>query len=102
MMKIIANIICYSMADVSDCKETSQEALSMSLDKTDGKFALKLYQDSNSVASKIQIHSSSYNVTCFRYKAVITRKYWFGFPCPCIAETKVTDLGLIKMSRNNP
>lgn len=83
------------MADVLGYKTTSQKALSVSLDKTDRKFALKLYQDSNSVVSKTQIYSSSHNVTCFKWKAAITKKYWFGFSRPYIMETKVTDLGFI-------
>lgn len=74
-MKIIENIICFSLVVVLDSKMTSQKALSASLDKTYEEFTLNLYQDSNFVVSKIQIHFSLHNITYFKYKATTTRKY---------------------------
>ena len=62
------------MADISDSSKISQKAPLANLDKTDKEFALKLYKDSNIVASKTQIHSSSHNATWFEYRATITRK----------------------------
>lgn len=53
MMMFIDNIICYFMADVLNFEKTNQKALSASLNKSNKKFALKLYKDSNIVASKI-------------------------------------------------
>lgn len=52
MVKFIDNIICCSIMDVLDFKKTSQEAPLVNLDKTDEKFALKLYKKSNTVSSK--------------------------------------------------
>lgn len=51
IVKFIDNIICYLMVDILNCKEKNQEAPSTSLDKTDGEFTLKLYKDSNFIAS---------------------------------------------------
>lgn len=42
-----------------------------------------------------------YNVTCFKYRATIIRKYWLNFSYSYIKETKVIDLGSIKVSQNN-
>lgn len=84
MMKFIDNIVCYLITDISLTKEIKQEVLSASLNKTDADFALKLYKDSNAIASKTQIHSSSHNTTCFKYGVAATGKCWFDFPCHSI------------------
>lgn len=63
------------MANVLEYKKIRQEASSTSLDKTDIKFALKLYKDNNSIASTTQIYLSLHNVTCFKYKIAVTGKY---------------------------
>ncbi len=89
IVKFIDSIICCSMADIS-------------LNETDEEFALKLYKDSNAIASKTQVHSFSHNATCFKYKAAISGKCRFDFPRPCIEETRVTELSSIEISRNNP
>lgn len=56
MVKFINNIICYSITNVLNFKKISQEDLLASLKKTDKEFTLKLYKDSITIASKIQIH----------------------------------------------
>lgn len=48
------------------------------------------------------MHSFLYNATCFKYRAAVIKKCKFGFPCLCITETKVRDLGSIEISQNNP
>lgn len=40
------------MADITIAEKTSWEALSAKLDKIDKKFVLKLYKNSNAIASK--------------------------------------------------
>ena len=101
MIKFIDNIIYYSIADISDFSETSQEASSANLDKADEEFALKLYKNSNTITSKTQIHFSAHNATYFKYKAAIPGKCQFDFPCPCVVKTNVTELSIIKLSQNN-
>ena len=56
-------------------KNINQKILSSSLCKTNGQFALKLYKDSNVIISKMQVYSSFYNATYFKYKFAISRKY---------------------------
>lgn len=51
IVKFIDNIIYYLITDISMTKKISQEALLASLDETDKEFALKLYTNSNAVAS---------------------------------------------------
>ena len=75
MIKFIDNIICSLMSVVSIAKKTSQKALSVSLNKTNEEFALKLYRNSNIIVSKTQIHSFLYNMTCFMYRAAMIQKY---------------------------
>lgn len=82
-------------------EEISWKALSTSLDKTNKEFTLKLYKNSNAVTFRIQVHSSLYNVTCFKYGATLTEKCQFDFFCPYIEEIKVTELGSINISLNN-
>lgn len=101
MMKFIDNIICCLIANFLDFEKTSQEALLPSLNKTNKKFSLKLYQDSNTVTSKTQIHSSLYNATYFKYRAAIIRKYWFKCSRSYVKEIKITNLGLIEVSQKN-
>lgn len=55
MVKLIDNIVCCSIADILSTEKIKQKAPSASLNETDEDFALKLYKDSNAVASKIQM-----------------------------------------------
>ncbi len=118
ILQFIDTIISYSLADKLSSENIEQkipaadvlspeyigyEAPSASLDKTDTEFALALYKDSNAVASKTQVHSSSHmNATYFKYGAAVSRKYRFDFPHSCIDKTRVTGLGFIEISRNHP
>ncbi len=115
MLQFINIIISCFLADKSLSENIEQEVLavdvlspigheapSASLDETDAEFALALYRDSNAVASKTQVHSSSHNATCFKYGAAVSGKCRFDFPRPCIDKTRVTGLGSIEISRNHP
>lgn len=73
-MKFIDNIIYCSITDVSNFKKLSQKTLSASLDKINERFTLKLYKDSNIIASQIQIHFFLYNITRFKNGAAIIEK----------------------------
>lgn len=61
-----------------------------------------LYKNSNLIASKIQVHSFSHNKTCFKYDTAIKKKSQFNFFCPYIEKTRITKLGSIEISGNNP
>ena len=62
------------MSDVPIAVKISEKASSVSLDKTDKEFALKLYKDSNVVTSKTQIYSFLYNTTYFKYGTIMIGK----------------------------
>lgn len=57
MMNFIDSIIYYSMRNILIFENMRQEVLSASLNKSNEKFALKLYKNSNSIISKIKIYS---------------------------------------------
>lgn len=73
-MKFINIIIGYLIVNVLNFQETSQKSLPASLNKTDKKFILKLYKNSNIIVSKTQIHFFLHNITCFKYRAAIIKK----------------------------
>lgn len=77
------------------------QAPSAFLDKLDTELAEKLAADSNAVASKCQMHSTSHNATCFKYGAAATGKCRFNFPRPFVDHTHVTNLGDIEIRCNN-
>ncbi len=58
-------------------------------------------QDSNAVAAKSQLHSSTHNATCFKYGAAETGQCRFNFPRSQIAQITVSDQGTIDIKRNN-
>lgn len=89
------------MADILISKNMHQEASSVSLIEFDKKFTLKLYKDSNFIVSKMQIYSSLYNITYFKYGATASKKYWFDFFHPRIDKARVTELEFIDISRNH-
>lgn len=101
IVNFIDSIIRCLMVDISASKNTCQEVPSTSVNKSDQEFALTLYDDSNFVASKTQIHSFSYYATCFKCRATVNRKCWFDFPRPHINKTRVTELVSINISRNH-
>lgn len=101
MEKFIDKIISCSIVDVSIGEDINREALSAKLDKTNEEFVLKLYKDSNTITSRIQIYSFLHNATCFKYKVILTGKCQFDFPYPYNEETKVTELSSSNISRNN-
>lgn len=53
MMKFIDIIILYSMIDILISKDIYHKTLFVILDKTNRKFALKLYRNSNIITAKI-------------------------------------------------
>lgn len=53
MMKFINIIILYSMTDILISKDIHHKTLLAILDKTNKKFALKLYKNSNIITVKI-------------------------------------------------
>ena len=79
----------------------NSEAPSASLDETDDIFAAKLAIDSNCIASKCQMHSTSHNATCFKYGSAAAKKCRFNFLRPIVGQTCVLDSGIIEICRNN-
>lgn len=67
MIAFIDHIIKCSIDAAAREHKIMMEVPSASLHKSDSKFAFKLHQDSNAVASKYQMHSKTHNATCFKY-----------------------------------
>lgn len=74
MVNFIDSIICCSMGDILASKNMHQEAPLASLNEFNEEFALKLYKNSNFVASKTQ-YSFLHNATYFKYGASANGKY---------------------------
>ncbi len=77
------------------------DAPSASLDNSDSSFVLKLDVDSNAVVKKCQMHSSTYNATCYKYSAAAIDQCRFDFPRPTNDQTRITPQGNIEVFRNN-
>lgn len=90
------------MPDILIFEVTYYDVSSTNLNEFDKKFALKLFKESNSVASKIQIYCSLYNTTYFKYRATASRKCWFDFFHLHINKIQVIELTSIDLSRNHP
>lgn len=102
MVNFIDIIICNLIINILLSKNIQQEAMSANMNKSDEKFAPKLYKNSNFVASKIQIYFSLQNATYFKFEAAANRKYQFDFSYLCIDKTKIIELKSIDVSWNNP
>lgn len=90
------------VGDVLLSKYISHKAPSMSLDKTNVKFALVLYKNSNTIVFKTQVHFSLHNVIYFKYGTAVNGKCEFDCLCPCIDKTRVIELGSIEIYQNHP
>lgn len=78
MINFINNIIYLSMTNVLIVEKTSSKALLASWNKTNKKFALKWYIDSNVIASRVQVYSFLYKITCFKYSHFDSKiSIWF-------------------------
>ena len=73
MANFTDNIIRCSLDSAVQPETLSREAPSASLDETNNDFGQKLDQDSNAIAAKFQLHSSTHNAKCFKYGAAVTR-----------------------------
>lgn len=75
------------MANVSIFEDISQKAPSASFNKTNNKYALKLYKNSNIVAFKTQIYSFLHNATCFlNIKPLSVENIGLIFPIPTLTK----------------
>jgi hypothetical protein len=65
-------------------------------------FHLRLASDSNLVARSKQLHSKSHFATCFKYRPTDPSKSTcrFGMPRDILLSSKVDDLGVIQLARN--
>ena len=100
MIQFIDRIIKCSIVPARRSDGPKLDAPLASLNETDQEFAQRLEDDSNAVASKCQLHSSSHNATCFEYGAAATGQCRFDFPRPCNDQTKMTEQGNIEVFRN--
>lgn len=82
MVRFIDKIIRCSIDSEQNSEAPKNEGPSASSKETDREFDIKLHNDSNVVAAKIQMHLSSHNTTCFKYGAAATGKCRFDFPRP--------------------
>ena len=101
MVEFVDNIIKCSIISTIQPETLLQEAPRASLDETDEEFSQKLEQDSNAIAAKSHLHSSTHNATCFKYGAAASGQCRFNFPRPQLAQTTVSDQGTIDVERNN-
>lgn len=87
------------MADILVCENMHPKALSATLNKSDKKFSLlKLYKNSNFIASKTQIYSFLHNATCFKYRVAANKKDWLDFSSFHIDRTRKTEPEFIDIS----
>jgi hypothetical protein len=106
VIRYLESIIVQSInADIDSSTElgpTSTPPSSKGLD-SDYEFHQKLAVDSNTVASKSQIHSSNHTATCFKYRQRGPGKdaCRFGMPRDLRPHSEVDDLGVIHLSRNH-
>lgn len=63
-------------------------------------FCASLDADSNKVASKVQMHSTSHNTSCYKY-GKSGSKCRFNFPRPLVEETFVDKYNSLHFKRNN-
>ena len=69
------------------------------IDDSDDSFHSKLTADSNAVASKVQIHSSSHSSTCFKYGRKNSCR--FNMPRKLVPTSYVDKYGVIHIARHN-
>lgn len=101
MVKFVDNIIKYSIISTIQLETLLQKAPQASLNKTDKEFSQKLEQNSNSIAAKFPLYSSTHNAICFKYEAAASGQYWFNFPRSQLAQTTMLNQGIIDVELNN-
>ena len=101
MVKYLDHIVNCSIQPDGLMLDISSEAPPANLAETNQQFNDKLAADSNAVAAKCQMHSTTHNATCFKYGAAATKKCRFNFPRPIVERTRISDLGVIEICRNN-
>lgn len=101
MVKFIDIICCYLIADILEAEKISEKGPSTTLDEINEEFILKLYRDSNTITFRTLVYFSSYNTTCFKYRANLTTKYWFDYSDLYVKETNIIKLGQIDIYYNN-
>ena len=101
MVEYLDHIVNCSIQSDGLMLDISSEAPPADLAETNQQFNNKLAADSNAVAAKCQMHSTTHNATCFKYGAATTKKFRFNFPRPIVERTHISDLGVIEICRNN-
>jgi hypothetical protein len=72
-------------------------------EESDHEFHERLSADSNAVASKVQVHSSKHNATCFKYRQKGQGKDTcrFGMPRDLVPRSHADEHGVIHLARNH-
>ena len=76
-----------------------QDASHLSTDRCDDDFRRELLIDSQTIASKTQMHSSDHNPTCFKYGN--KSKCRFGMPRELVPNSYVDRFGVVHVKRTN-
>lgn len=68
---------------------------------TTSQFADLLRADSEAVAQKVQMHSSSHNATCYKDNTRESKVCRFDFPRPTMLNSEIDSNGTIRLRRDN-
>jgi hypothetical protein len=103
MIRYLETVIVQSIdLGVNGCATIEPEIMPPSSKnaETNDDFYAKLYTNSNAVACKRQVHSSSHNATCFKYHQRGQGKdaCRFGMPRDLLSYSKVDELGVIHLA----
>ena len=85
----INRMIRCSIKPEDEAKAPQPNAPSAFFDESDSSFVLKLDVNSNTMAKRFQMHLSTHNATCYKYRAAATGQYRFDFPCLINEQTKI-------------
>ena len=88
MIRFINRTIKRSIVSTAESFVSISNASLANLNESLKEFIRKLFNDSNAIVLKKQMHSFSHNVTCFKYIAVFINKCQFGFFRVCVERTE--------------
>jgi hypothetical protein len=100
MINFLESVIMQSVQSVQhDTNLPPRVDTFSTIDDSDDSFHAKLTADSNAVASKVQIHSSSHSSTCFKYGRKNSCR--FNMPRKLVPTSYVDKYGVIHIARHN-
>src|SRR6267378_2054101 len=103
MIHYLQTAICQSIDLGTDADTDANLPPSAKDPETDRDFHVWLTADSNSVASKKQLHSSNHTATCFKYaqSSIGKKSCRFGMPRDLVPTATVDDYGVVHLARNH-